>query len=97
MMFTTGSCNKWMIMTKSAAIGAFYSGAQRQVLKSSSNANPYQATMYRRSGWNEDPWFQPGTAHSQATALYGEGNYNIAGGNGEGANNQGLNVYIRKV
>jgi len=94
-MLATGTCNHWMIMTKDAAIGSWYGGTQRQILKSYLNANPYNAQEYRRQGNNEDPWLQPETRHSQATALYVEGNYNANGGNGQGKKYRGLNVYVR--
>jgi len=94
-MLTTGTCNHWMIMSKQAAIGGWYSGSRRQVTKSYLHAKPYTVQAYRRRGNKEDPWLQPETGHSQATALYVEGNYNANGGNGEGAKYQGLNVYVR--
>eukprot|EP01050_Picozoa_sp_SAG11_P033950 SAG11_NODE_11773_length_739_cov_0.823438_1_plen_166_part_10 len=94
-LLATGSCNHWMVMTKDAAIGEWYDGSQRQILRShTSPSTPYTAGEYRRQGNNEDPWLCYTTRHDQATALYVEGNYPAARGNGQGAQNNGLNVYI---
>ena len=47
-LLATGTCNHWMVMTRESAIGGWYSGTQRQILKSYLNLNPYTAIAYRR-------------------------------------------------
>ena len=96
-MLATGSCNHWMIMTKIAAIGAWYSNSYRQVLKSYDNHHEHLTRVYRRQGNPEDPWLQPSGYHSQRKSLYHENDYNANGGDGEGARNGGLNVYVRST
>ena len=95
-LFATGDCEHWMVMSKQAAIGGWFSNELRDVERSHSSATKYQIREYRRQGNSEDPWIQYEVDHSQATALYMAGSYNANGGNGEGAAHNGLNVYVRK-
>jgi len=95
-LFTTGTCNHWMIMTKDSVTGAWYNNELREVLSSHVNHFPYEAYAYRREANPEDPWLQYGTDHDEATALYAENNYNAnSAGDSEGSLYDGLNVYVR--
>ena len=95
-LFSTGDCYKWLVATKAAVIGQYYSGIKRDILKSSKSDKPYKAQWYHRSGNREDPWISL-SDHSPASAA-GE---IIYGGNKGGSHNKilprgmGVNVYIR--
>ena len=101
-LFATGNCNYWMVFKKktiwgssscnAVSVDGSYVRCERSIL----GASPYLSQVYRRLYCcPEDPWVQPESGHSQATALHCEANYNANGGGGRGAYNQGLNVYIR--
>jgi hypothetical protein len=96
MLFATGDCTHWMVMSKDAAIGGWINGEMRPVKRSFDHADSWQTQEYRRQGINEDPWICYSESHSQDTALYVEGSYDANGGNGEGHRQHGLNVYVRK-
>ena len=99
-LLATGACNHWLVTTKEQAIGAdglsWYSNAAKTILASDLSPTAVSAgNWYRRQGNSPDPWIQAEPSHSQATALYVEGNVNANSGNGYGAQFLGLNVYVR--
>jgi hypothetical protein len=97
MLFTTGTCAHWMVMTKNEAIGSWYHNAERTVLRSSTSPlYPYKARMYRRNNVREDPWLTFGKNHNQNEALYVGKSYRAQGGRSIFSKEQGLNVFIRK-
>jgi len=56
-VFGTLNLQYWMQITKTEAIGATYSGANRNIIKSSFSSAPYTAIQYNRGAGNtEDPW-----------------------------------------
>ena len=99
-LFSTGDCSKWLITTWQA-VRAPAADEPRQIIKSSTSADPYTAKWYNRPGGPaEDPWVSL-TDHGPATAagdiLYGENSF----GSGHATNvlpakkGNGANVYIR--
>ena len=98
-LFATGDCEKWLIATKESVVGsdfqAFYSNANRDILKSSLSPEPHQAKWYRRQVQQIDPWISltdHGPARSADDILYGGKSANTHSGNSY----NGVGVYIRK-
>jgi surface protein len=90
-LFSSGDGSLWLVATKSAVVGEYYSNGLRDVMASSSNADAYQAKWYRRSGNNEDPWISVG--NFATGVVYGG---NAVGGNlAVVQNNGGADVYVR--
>jgi hypothetical protein len=95
-LFATGDMDFWMTMTRKEAIGEFYAGQKRTILKSSLSCSPTQAVMYRRSGNKEDPWISPkdhSTAIKEGMILYGENGF--GGRHSLSLLHDGADVYIR--
>ena len=101
-LFITGDCQKWLVTTKSAAIGEYYGegtqGAMRTILKSSKSAIPYKALWFNRVNAVEDPWL----SLSDHYGAIGAGEILYGGNHWVGSNAQnvlpyhnGANVYIR--
>jgi len=97
-LFSTGDCSKWLIATKQAVIGSYYSNAARTILKSSTSSDPYTAAWYRRESQLEDPWISL-TDHAEAIGqgniLYGENNYGSTHAAAVLPDHNGANVYVR--
>ena len=94
-MFATGDFDVWMTMTRKEAIGGFYAGQKRNILKSSQSCQSTQAVMYRRAANKEDPWISLKdhfTASKEGLILYGE---NSSGGHSLALQHDGADVYIR--
>jgi hypothetical protein len=73
--FGTLNLQYWMRITKTAAIGATYDGANRSIISSSFSSTPYTALQYYRAGNPEDPWMSirdHGTGGAAAQIVYGE-------------------------
>jgi hypothetical protein len=73
--FGTLNLQYWMRITKTAAIGATYEGANRSIISSSFSSTPYTALQYYRAGNPEDPWMSirdHGTGGAAAQIVYGE-------------------------
>ena len=74
-VFGTLNLQYWMRITKTAAIGATYDGANRNIISSSFSSTPYTALQYYRAGNPEDPWMSikdHGTGGAAAQIVYGE-------------------------
>ena len=94
----SGDRQKWLIASKNAVTGGFYTNEFRRIEKSSSNPSAYPAKWYRRQGAKEDPWISL-TNHDVSIQggdiIYGENNW---GGDHAGKilpKHNGANVYIR--
>ena len=48
-LFSSGDGSLWLVATKSAVVGEYYSNALRDVMASSLNADAHQVKWYRRS------------------------------------------------
>jgi hypothetical protein len=73
--FGTLNLQYWMRITKTAAIGATYEGANRSIISSSFSSTPYTALQYYRAGNPEDPWMSikdHGSGGAAAQIVYGE-------------------------
>jgi hypothetical protein len=73
--FGTLNLQYWMRITKTAAIGATYEGANRSIISSSFSSAPYTALQYYRAGNPEDPWMSikdHGSGGAAAQIVYGE-------------------------
>jgi hypothetical protein len=73
--FGTLNLQYWMRITKTAAIGATYDGANRSIISSSFSSAPYTALQYYRAGNPEDPWMSikdHGSGGAAAQIVYGE-------------------------
>ena len=94
MFIISGDGSKWLIATKDAVIGDFYSNKDRQILKSSLNSDIHTAKWYHRQSDPQDPWVSlldhDGGSDSM---LYGEASStdNVK----SVSDNNGANVYIR--
>jgi len=106
-LFATGDEAKWLIAAKGQVVGDFYNNAKRDIIKSSSSDQPYQARWYRRGKfYPEDPWISL-TDHSSAMGnndlLYGGNSYGLDKyGKAKGhakvlSAHSGANVFIRKA
>ena len=76
--FGTLNLQYWMYITKTEAIGANYSGVNRNIIKSSFSPTPYWAIQYYRSGVPEDPWISirdHGSGQTDAQIVYGENSF----------------------
>ncbi|CAE7328702.1 unnamed protein product [Symbiodinium sp. CCMP2592] len=104
-LFATGDCQYWMIMSKDEVIGSYYDNGLRTVLKSFNSAVPYQARMYRRLGFPEDPWITWSDHWDQTWGPVRHCNALYVGNNKPGRCtagipgnlDQGLNVFIRQA
>ena len=97
-LFTTGDCAEWLVASKAAVIGEYYSNAPRDIVKSSRSDKPYQARWYHRRGAKEDPWVSLSDHHPAIAAgeiIYGENNF--GGNHAILARSTGINVYIRQT
>ena len=77
-VFGTLNLQYWMYMTKDAAIGANYSNAIRNIIKSSFSSTAYSAIQYNRAENPEDPWMSirdHGTGGEAAQLVYGENSH----------------------
>jgi len=95
-LFITGDHSRWLIASKEAVTGSFYTGKKRQITKSSSNNSPSMAVWYRREGCNEDPWISisdHNVADKENGILYGGDNSKQH--NGALKKHGGARVYIR--
>ena len=55
-LFSSGDGSLWLVATKSAVVGEYYSNGLRDVMASSLNADAHQVKWYRRSSYpNADP------------------------------------------
>ena len=55
-LFASGDKSAWLITTRDAAIGEFYTNAPRDILQSSISGVPYQAAWVHRDSQSEDPY-----------------------------------------
>lgn len=96
-LFATGDLSKWLIASKEAVTGSFYSNAPRVITKSSKSSSSYVAKWHHRQSHREDPWISL-VDHSAAVGsqqlLYGGNSY---GGTHAKilANHKGADVYVR--
>eukprot|EP01043_Picozoa_sp_COSAG02_P046470 COSAG02_NODE_4349_length_5466_cov_31.632569_3_plen_1141_part_01 len=97
LMFASGDCTRWIVMTKEEAIGhngrREYNG-QLSMLRGSASESAFTTNGIRRSAFLEDPWIL--LSHEQCDAVYCANAYPACSGNGVGAQHQGLDVYIRR-
>ena len=87
-----------MIAEKDAVTGGWYANGERNVLKSSTNPNPYAVKWYRRQGAKEDPWISLTDHHGaigSGDILYGENSFGGAHATNILPQHNGANVYIR--
>jgi len=54
-LFTTGDMSHWLIATRSAVTGEFYTNQPREIVKSSIKPIAYTARWYNRDGRDTDP------------------------------------------
>ena len=90
-----GDGSKWLVATKDAVVGDFYSEEDRQVIKSSLNSNIHTAKWNNRENIPQDPWVNlvESNADNSVSFLYKEAS---AIGHRENVrDNNGANVYIR--
>ena len=90
-----GDGSKWLVATKDAVVGDFYSETDRQVIKSSLNSNVHTAKWNNRDNIPQDPWVNlvESNADNSESFLYKEAS---AIGHRENVrDNNGANVYIR--
>ena len=93
--FETGDGEKWLIATKDAVIGGYYTNATRPIVSASNGAK--QALWYRRSEKPEDPWISITdhfTAVSQGDILYGGASFGREHASAVLLSHNGANVYI---
>ena len=55
-LFALGDEHLWLIASKDAVTGSYYTNVPRTIYKSSINPNSYTAKWWRRSGVLHDPW-----------------------------------------
>lgn len=99
-LFVTGDCSSWLITSKDAAIGQFYSNSPRQICSSSNSDTPYTARWYHRSGSPEDPWISTvdhGPAIGGGNIVYGENNFGSTHARTVVTPKGGVYVYIRQA
>lgn len=99
-LFITGDCDKWLIATKDAVIGEFYSNSNRPIISSSKSSTPYQALWYYRCDTCEDPWVSTidhGPAIGAGEILYGENNFGSTHAAAILPQHNGANVFIRQA
>jgi hypothetical protein len=90
--FGTLNLQYWMYITKTAAIGANYSGVVRSIIRSSFSATPYTAIQYNRpTGFPEDPWLS--IQNYPIQTVYGENSINV--NNGLISSDRGMCVWVR--
>ena len=95
--FSTGDGTKWLIATKDAVTGGYYSNAQRPIIASSASSSPSQARWYRRAGNSEDPWVSindHGAAIAQGNIVYGEAGFGSTHASAVLPLHNGANVYV---
>lgn len=96
-LFASGDCEKWLIASRDAVTGAWYSNEPRAIERSSMSSSPSTAKWYRRKSNDEDPWISltdHETGKHDGDMLYG-------GESGTLYQNvlrphNGANVYIRR-
>jgi len=99
-LFATGDCDRWLIASKDAVIGAHYANSDRQILMSSTNPNPYMARWYNRAGCVEDPWISledHGPAIGNGKIIYGENGFGSTHAAAILPSHQGANVFVRNA
>ena len=89
-LFSSGDGSLWLVATKSAVVGEYYSDGLRDVMASSLNADAHQVKWYRRSNYpHADPLISLRDHHSSdRVKMY------VAGGNSL-QNNGAWDVYVR--
>ena len=89
-LFSSGDGSLWLVATKSAVVGEYYSDGLRDVMASSLNADAHQVKWYRRSNYpHADPLISLRDHHSSDKVLVYR-----AGGNSL-QNNGAWDVYVR--
>ena len=90
-----GDGSKWLVATKDAVVGDFYSKKDRQVIKSSLNSNVHTAKWSNRDNIPQDPWVSLVDSHAGSAdeSLYKEAS--ATGHKDNVRDNNGANVYIR--
>jgi len=97
-LFSFGDCSHWLIAEPAQVNGENFKNAPRWIVKSSEQAEPYQAKWYNRAKNRGDPWVSErdhklSGKYGSGAMLYGEGGRgrHAAMKNAHG----GANVYIR--
>ena len=89
-----GDGSKWLIATKDAVIGDFYSNKDRRIIKSSRIDDAHTAKWYHRADQVVDPWVSLSDhAGGSDSMVYGEGA--STDHKASVRDNNGANVYIR--